>query len=80
MLFSLVGALVPGRSYVIAMRRSYNDSCKRQCIRLSLAETWSRLSKHRFVYMTIHIPIMKEKRMKLEPFGKEGNVCISYRD
>jgi hypothetical protein len=70
--FSLVVSLVPGRSQVIALRGSYNDGCRRKHIRWSLAETWSRLSRHRVVYMTVHIPVTKEKRTKSEPSGKKG--------
>jgi hypothetical protein len=57
---------------VIALRGSYNDSCKRKQIRWSLAETWSRLSKHRVVYMIVYIHVLKRKRTNLEPFGKKG--------
>jgi hypothetical protein len=68
----VVVTLVPDRSQVIALRGSYNDSCRRQHIRWSLAETWSRLSKHRVVYMTVHIHVMKEKRTKSKLSGKKG--------
>jgi hypothetical protein len=78
LLFSLVVALVPGRSQVIALRGSYNDGCRRQHIRWSLAETWSRLSRHRVVYMTVHIHVMKEKRTKSKPSGKKGTF-VGYR-
>jgi hypothetical protein len=67
-----------GRSQVIALRGSYNDGCRRQQIRWSLAETWSRLSRHRVVYMTVHIHVMKEKRTKSEPSGKKGTFA-GYR-
>jgi len=60
--------LVLNKSQVIALRGRYNDGCKRQQFRGSLVETWSKLSRHRVV----HIHVMKEKRMKLEPFGKKG--------
>jgi hypothetical protein len=50
-----------GRSQVIALRGRYNDSCRRKHIRWSLAETWSRLSKHRVVYMIVHIHVMKRR-------------------
>jgi hypothetical protein len=66
----LVVDLVSGKSQVIALRGRYNDGCRRQHIRWSLAETWSRLSRHRAEYMTIHIHVMKEKRMKSEPSSK----------
>jgi hypothetical protein len=36
LLFSLVVALVPGRSQVIALRWSYNYGCRRKHIRWSL--------------------------------------------
>jgi hypothetical protein len=45
---------------VIALRGIYSDDCKRQQIRWSLAETWSRLSIHRDVYMIVHIHVTKE--------------------
>jgi hypothetical protein len=32
-------SLVPGRSQVIALRRSYDDGCRRQLFRQFLAET-----------------------------------------
>jgi hypothetical protein len=32
-------SLVPGSSQVIALRRSYDDSCRRQLFRQSLGET-----------------------------------------
>jgi hypothetical protein len=70
--------LVPGRSQVIALRGSYNDDCRRKHIRWSLAESWSILSRHRFVYMTIHIHVIKEKGMKLEPFRKKGTF-VGYK-
>jgi hypothetical protein len=60
--------LVPSRSQGITLRGSYNDSCRRQQFRWSLAETWCRLSRHRVV----HIHVIKEKRMKLDPSGKKG--------
>jgi hypothetical protein len=63
---------------VISLRRIYNDSCRRQQIRWSLAKTWSRLSRHRVVYMTIHIHVMKEKRMKSKPYEKKGTFA-GYR-
>jgi hypothetical protein len=53
-------SLVPGRSQVIALRRSYDDGCRRQQFRWSLAKTWSRLSRHRVVYMIVHIHVTKE--------------------
>jgi hypothetical protein len=71
-MFLVVVTLVPGRSQVIALRGSYNDGCRRQQIRWSLAETWSRLSRHRVVYMTVHIHVMKEKRTKSKLSGKKG--------
>jgi hypothetical protein len=63
---------------VIALRGSYNDGCRRKQIRWSLAETWSRLSRHRVVYMTVHIHVTKEKRTKSEPSGKKGTF-VGYR-
>jgi hypothetical protein len=71
-LFSLVVALVAGKSQVIALRGSYNAGCRRQHIRWSLAEMWNRVSIHRAVYMTVHIHVMKEKRTKSKPSGKKG--------
>jgi hypothetical protein len=56
---------------VIALRGSYSDGWKRKHIRWSLAETWSRLSRHRVVYLIVHIHVMKEKRMKSEPSDKK---------
>jgi hypothetical protein len=64
--------LVPGRSQVIALRGSYNDGCRRKQFRSYLAETWSKLSTHRVVHMTVHIHVAKEKGTKSEPFGKKG--------
>jgi hypothetical protein len=57
---------------------SENDGCRRQHIRWPLAETWSRVSRHRVVYMTIHIHVMKEKRTKSKPSGKKGTFA-GYR-
>jgi hypothetical protein len=57
---------------VIALRGSCNDGCRRKQIRWPLDETWSRLSKHRVVYMIVHIHVMKEKRTKSEPSSKKG--------
>jgi hypothetical protein len=54
------------------MRGSYNDGYMRQHIRWSLAEILNKLSIHRSVYMTIHIHVMKEKRMKSKHSGKKG--------
>jgi hypothetical protein len=65
-----------GKSQVIALRGSYNDRCRRQLIRWSLAETWSRLSRHRVVYMTVHIHVTK--RTKSELSGKKGTFA-GYR-
>jgi hypothetical protein len=63
---------------VIALRRSYSDDWRRQQIRWSLDETWSRLSRHRAVYMTVHIHVTKEKRDKLEPSSEKGTFA-GYR-
>jgi hypothetical protein len=41
-------------------------------------ETWSRLSRHGVVYMTIYIHIPKAKRTKLEPSGKK-DIFVGYR-
>jgi hypothetical protein len=71
-IFSLLVALVPGMSQVIALRGSYNDGCRRQQFRWSLAETWSRLSRHRAVYMTIHIPCNKGEEDEVRTFWQEG--------
>jgi hypothetical protein len=57
---------------VIALRGSYDDDFKRKHITWSLANTWNVLSKHRVVYMTIHIHVMKEKKMKPKPYGEKG--------
>jgi hypothetical protein len=67
--------LVPGRSQVIALRQSYKNGCKRQLFRWSLAQTWSRLSKHRVV----HIHVIKDKRSKLDPSGKKG-IFVGYSE
>jgi hypothetical protein len=71
--FSLIVSLVPSRSQVIALRGRYNDGCRRQHIIWYVANTWSRISRHRFVYMTVHIHVMKEKRTKSKPYGKKGS-------
>jgi hypothetical protein len=63
---------------VIDLRGSYNDGCRRKHIRWSLVETWSRLSKHRVMYMTVHINVMKEKRTKSEPYDKKGTF-VGYK-
>jgi hypothetical protein len=65
-------------SEVIALRGSYNDGCRRKHIRWSLAETWSRLSRHGVVYMNAHIHVMKEKRMNSKPSRKKGTFA-GYR-
>jgi hypothetical protein len=57
--------LVPGRSHVIALRGSYNDGCRRQHFRWSLAKTLSRLTRHKVV----HIHVMKEKRRSTHAEG-----------
>jgi hypothetical protein len=57
---------------VIALRGIYDEGCRRKHIRWSLAKTWSRISIHRVVHMTIHIHVTKEKRMKSEPSEKKG--------
>jgi hypothetical protein len=67
--------LVLGRSQVIALRGSYNDGCRRKQFRWSLAETWSRLSRHRVV----HIHVIKDKRSKLDPSGKKG-IFVGYSE
>jgi hypothetical protein len=36
-----------------------------------LYETWGRLSRHRFMYMTVCIHVMKEKRIKSDPSKKK---------
>jgi hypothetical protein len=41
-------------------------------------ETWSRLSRHGVVNMTIYIHVPKEKRTKLEPYEKKGTF-VGYR-
>jgi hypothetical protein len=41
-------------------------------------ETWSKLSRHGVVDMTVYIHVPKEKRKKLEPFGKKGTF-VGYR-
>ena len=68
---------------MIALIGSYNDGCKRQHIIWSIAKTWSRLSKHRVVHMTVHIHVPKEKRLKLKPYGKKGTFTgykVSHMD
>jgi hypothetical protein len=57
---------------VIALRGSYSNGCRRQRIRWSLAETWSKLSKHRVLYKIVRIHVTKEKRTKLEPSRKKA--------
>jgi hypothetical protein len=56
-----------------------NDGCRRQHIRWSLTETWSKLSRNRVVYMTIHIHVMKETRTKSKPSDKKGTFA-RYRE
>jgi hypothetical protein len=63
---------------VIDLRGSYKDGCRRKHIIWSLYKTWSRLSRHRVVYMTINIHVTKEKRTKSEPSGKKGTFA-GYR-
>jgi hypothetical protein len=70
-IFFLIVTLVSGRSQVIDLRGSYNDSCRRQQFRWSLVETWRRLSKHGTLHMTIHIHVPKEKRIMLKPYGNK---------
>jgi hypothetical protein len=68
---------------MIAMRGIYNDDCKRQHIRWCLAETWRKLSRHKVVYMIVHIHVMKEKRTKSKPSSKKGTFAgnkVSYMD
>jgi hypothetical protein len=77
-IFFLIVTLVSGRSQVIDLRGSYNDSCRRQQFRWSLVETWRRLSIHRAMYITIHIHVIKEKRTELEPSRKKGTFA-GYR-
>jgi hypothetical protein len=63
---------------VITLRGKYNDDYRRKCIRWSLAKTWIIISRHRFVYMIIHIHVMKEKRTKSKLSGKKGTFA-GYR-
>jgi hypothetical protein len=67
--------LVPIKSQVIALRQSYNDDCRRKQFIWSLAETWSRLSRHRVV----HIHVIKDERSKLDPLGKKG-IFVGYSE
>jgi hypothetical protein len=57
MLFFFIFFLFPGRSQVIALRRSHNDSCRKQ--------HEARLSKHRVV----HIHVMHKKRRSTHAEG-----------
>jgi hypothetical protein len=43
-----------------------------------LDETWSRLSIHRTVHMTIHIHVPKEKRTKSKPSRNKGRF-VGYK-
>jgi hypothetical protein len=40
--------------------------------------TWSILSRHRFLYMTVYIHVPKVKRMKLEPSRKK-DTFLGYK-
>jgi hypothetical protein len=40
--------------------------------------TWSRLSRHRVLYMTVYIHVPKVKRTNLEPSGKK-DTFLGYK-
>jgi hypothetical protein len=58
MLFFFIFFLFPGRSRVIALRRSHNDSCRKQ--------HEARLSKH----SVVHIHVMQKKRTSTHAEGE----------
>jgi hypothetical protein len=51
-------SLVPGRTQVIALRRSYDDGCRRQLFRQSLAI-------HRTVYTNVHTHVKKKTKKSI---------------
>jgi hypothetical protein len=45
---------------------------------VSSLKKWSRLSRHRVVYMNVHIHVKKEKRTKSKPSGKK-DTFVGYK-